>query len=57
MCWESKFGGRILSTNIPQMQNGYPTNLKNRQQENLKSKIKMGDAVEKELAQSIQKLL
>ena len=34
-------GGRILSPNIPQMENGYPPNLKNMQQEILKSKMNL----------------
>ena len=53
MCEGLNFGGRILSPNIPQMENGYSPNLKNMQQEILKSKMdfppkyNLGDAVEK----------
>jgi hypothetical protein len=32
-------GGRILSPNIPQMENGYPPNLKNEKSEILESKM------------------
>ena len=34
-----EFGGRILSPNIPQMENGYPPNLKNQKSEILESKM------------------
>ena len=52
-----KYWGRILSPNILQMKNGYPSNLKNQKSEILESKMSfpqkynLGDAVEKEYIQ------
>ena len=54
-------GGKNLTPKFPQMENGYPPNLKNQKSEilagemNFPPKIKFGDEAEKALIQNSQK--